>query len=375
MQPGARRGARADPRLGPAARDLHEREPRLARVVRRRAARRRAGRRRRGDAHAAPQRPGVPAHAPARRAGAGVRHRAGARRFLEAEGMSLAGDDEPVDAVFVAHADTVDFPLLERAARAIIAGAPAPDRELRARLRRRGRPDPQPRRDDHGRAREGEQHPPVIVGKPSRAAMRTVEEQVGVPAERARRDRRRPDDGHRARPPRRRADGPRRQRDQRPSRPATRSRSATARTPSSAASPSCSSGSEAAPYKNLTKAGREHPARPPSSQVEHSTGTPRGNPDEQSGPRRFVPITIRPPSNRKGVDMRRLATPVAVIALLAAGVFAAVSIASGGGLGPRHHDRPDHDHRRKGRASATAPVRRRSPSTRSRSPCLRSVRT
>jgi hypothetical protein len=35
----------------------------------------------------------------------------------------------------------------------------------------------------------------------------------------------------------------------------------------------------------------------------------------------------------KGVDMRRLATPVAVIALLAAGGFAAVSIASGGGLG------------------------------------------
>jgi hypothetical protein len=31
--------------------------------------------------------------------------------------------------------------------------------------------------------------------------------------------------------------------------------------------------------------------------------------------------------------MRRLATPVAVIALLAAGAFAAVSIASGGGLG------------------------------------------
>src|SRR4029453_16986760 len=35
----------------------------------------------------------------------------------------------------------------------------------------------------------------------------------------------------------------------------------------------------------------------------------------------------------KGVHMRRLATPVAVIALLAAGGFAAVSIASGGGLG------------------------------------------
>src|SRR5262245_13709915 len=34
----------------------------------------------------------------------------------------------------------------------------------------------------------------------------------------------------------------------------------------------------------------------------------------------------------KGVAMRRLATPVAVIALLAAGGFAAVSIANGGGL-------------------------------------------
>src|SRR4029079_1352074 len=40
-------------------------------------------------------------------------------------------------------------------------------------------------------------------------------------------------------------------------------------------------------------------------------------------------ITAQQP---KGVDMRRLATPVAVIALLAAGGFAAVSIASGGGL-------------------------------------------
>ena len=46
-----------------------------------------------------------------------------AREFMLEEGMRLAGADGPVDAVFVAHADTVDFELLERAARAVIAGA------------------------------------------------------------------------------------------------------------------------------------------------------------------------------------------------------------------------------------------------------------
>src|SRR6185312_5608887 len=40
-----------------------------------------------------------------------------AQQFLAAQGVPPAGDDGPVDAVFVAHADDVDFPLLERAAR------------------------------------------------------------------------------------------------------------------------------------------------------------------------------------------------------------------------------------------------------------------
>ena len=87
-----------------------------------------------------------------------VRHRAGARVPARTRECRLAGDDGPVDAVFVAHADTVDFPLLERAARAVIARRAPPDRELRARLRRRERPDPQPRRDDDRGDREGEQH-------------------------------------------------------------------------------------------------------------------------------------------------------------------------------------------------------------------------
>jgi HAD superfamily hydrolase (TIGR01450 family) len=103
-----------------------------------------------------------------------------ARRFLEAEGMSLASDDGPVDAVFVAHADTVDFALLERAARAIIAGA----RLLTASYAPAyaGADGPILSRGAMTTAAlaKASSTRPVIVGKPSRAAMRTVEEQVGV---------------------------------------------------------------------------------------------------------------------------------------------------------------------------------------------------
>jgi NagD protein len=103
-----------------------------------------------------------------------------ARQFLEAEGMSLASDDGPVDAVFVAHADTVDFALLERAARAIIAGA----RLLTASYAPAyaGADGPILSRGAMTTAAlaKASSTRPVIVGKPSRAAMRTVEEQVGV---------------------------------------------------------------------------------------------------------------------------------------------------------------------------------------------------
>ena len=102
-----------------------------------------------------------------------------ARRFLEAEGVRLAGDGE-VDAVFVAHADTVDFALLERAARAIIAGA----RLLTASYAPAyaGADGPILSRGAMTTAAlaKASSTRPVIVGKPSRAAMRTVEEQVGV---------------------------------------------------------------------------------------------------------------------------------------------------------------------------------------------------
>ena len=84
--------------------------------------RRRARHRRRRDAHPAAQCPVVPADAP---------HRGPvltfateeAREFMLEEGMRSCRGRRPVDAVFVAHADTVDFELLERAARAVIGGA------------------------------------------------------------------------------------------------------------------------------------------------------------------------------------------------------------------------------------------------------------
>ena len=105
---------------------------------------------------------------------------ASARKYLAAEGMNLATDNDSVETVFVAHADVVDFPLMERAARAIIGGA----RLLTASyapgyaggdgmIISRGAMTT-------AALAKASSTRPVIVGKPSRAALRTVEEQVGA---------------------------------------------------------------------------------------------------------------------------------------------------------------------------------------------------
>jgi NagD protein len=107
-----------------------------------------------------------------------------AREFMLAEGMRLAGDDGggAVGAVFVAHADTVDFELLERAARAVIAGA----RLLTASYAPAyaGADGPILSRGAMTAAAiaKASSRRPVIVGKPSRAALRTVEEHLRTPA-------------------------------------------------------------------------------------------------------------------------------------------------------------------------------------------------
>jgi NagD protein len=106
-----------------------------------------------------------------------------ARRFLEAEGVRLADDDGDVGAVFVAHADVVDFALLERAARAIITGAPLLTASYAPAYAGADGPILSRGAMTTAALAKASSTRPVIVGKPSRAAMRTVEEQVGVRGE------------------------------------------------------------------------------------------------------------------------------------------------------------------------------------------------
>jgi len=103
-----------------------------------------------------------------------------AREYLAGEGIRLAGDNGPVETVFVAHVDTVDFPLLERAAHAIIAGA-----HLLTASYAPGYAGGDGMIISRGAMitaalAKASSARPVIVGKPSRAALRTVEEKVGA---------------------------------------------------------------------------------------------------------------------------------------------------------------------------------------------------
>ena len=130
VQPGRARGAGEDPRLGPAARHLHERQPRVAGRVRRGPPRRRTRHRRRGDADAAPQRPVVPARrAAAKGRCCSSRPTRPASTSSQAACTSLDGTDDPrIDAVFVAHADPVDFARARARGTRGDRGRAAPDR-------------------------------------------------------------------------------------------------------------------------------------------------------------------------------------------------------------------------------------------------------
>jgi HAD superfamily hydrolase (TIGR01450 family) len=103
-----------------------------------------------------------------------------AAEFMTEEGMALAGDDGRIDAVFVAHADTVDFPLLERAARAIIAGAPLLTASYAPAYAGADGPILSRGAMTTAALAKASSARPAIVGKPSRAALRTVEEHLGL---------------------------------------------------------------------------------------------------------------------------------------------------------------------------------------------------
>ena len=107
---------------------------------------------------------------------------AGAQRFLTSGGVSLAGDDGPVDAVFVAHADRVDFEKLERAARAVIGGAKLLTASYVPAYAGANGPILSRGAMTAAAIAKASSTRPIVVGKPSHAAVRTVEQHFGFPA-------------------------------------------------------------------------------------------------------------------------------------------------------------------------------------------------
>ena len=108
-----------------------------------------------------------------------------AREYLQAAGIRLVdGDDlEATDAVFVAHINEVDFDLLERASRAVIAGTRlltgsyvAAYAGANGVILSRGAMVTAAIAKASGVR-------PTIVGKPSRAAVREIHKRLGVPTE------------------------------------------------------------------------------------------------------------------------------------------------------------------------------------------------
>ena len=109
---------------------------------------------------------------------------ASAREYLEQVGVRVLDADgaERADAVFVAHPDVVDFARLERAARAVLAGAPLLTGSFVPAYA--GADGPIFSRGAMLTAAIAKVTGarPIVVGKPSRAALRTISEQVRVPS-------------------------------------------------------------------------------------------------------------------------------------------------------------------------------------------------
>jgi NagD protein len=108
-----------------------------------------------------------------------------ARDYLLAQGVRIANAEtaEDVDAVLVAHADAVDFPELERAARAILRGARLLTGSFVPAYAGAGGPIFSRGAMLTAALAKATGARPVVVGKPSRAALRTIEERLGAPTE------------------------------------------------------------------------------------------------------------------------------------------------------------------------------------------------
>jgi len=106
-----------------------------------------------------------------------------ARAYMTSVGMEMVDDGGPVDAVFVAHSDEVRFEELERAARAVIAGAKLLTASYVPAYAGANGPILSRGAMITAAIAKASSARPVVVGKPSQAAVRVMREQLGVRSE------------------------------------------------------------------------------------------------------------------------------------------------------------------------------------------------
>ena len=106
-----------------------------------------------------------------------------ARAYLAEHGMELVDNGGPVDAVFVAHSDHVDFEELERAARAVIAGAKLLTASYVPAYAGADGPILSRGAMITAAIAKASSARPVVVGKPSQAAVRVMRDLLGVRSE------------------------------------------------------------------------------------------------------------------------------------------------------------------------------------------------
>ena len=106
-----------------------------------------------------------------------------ARAYLAENGMELVDDGGAVDAVFVAHSDHVDFEELERAARAVIAGAKLLTASYVPAYAGAGGPILSRGAMITAAIAKASSTRPIVVGKPSQAAVRVMRQRLGVRSE------------------------------------------------------------------------------------------------------------------------------------------------------------------------------------------------
>ena len=106
-----------------------------------------------------------------------------ARAYMTSVGMEMVDDGGPVDAVFVAHSDHVDFEELERAARAVIAGAKLLTASYVPAYAGANGPILSRGAMITAAIAKASSARPVVVGKPSQAAVRVMRDLLGVRSE------------------------------------------------------------------------------------------------------------------------------------------------------------------------------------------------